>query len=282
VQAIIFGLLTAACFASGAVASSRTSRTIGPYSTIAGIAVVGMIITAPFLIHAGMPTQMDGAKFGWLMGVGIGSLGGLVLSYMAFRVGKVGVVAPIVSTEGAIAAVLSVLFGESIAPLVGMLLVFIVAAVIAAAIAPDPAPVAHEQPLRAALLAVAAAAAFGVGLYSSGHLSTELPIAWILLPARLIGVVAIAAPLLITRRFVMTRVAAPLVVLTGITEVLGFTFYSMGAQHSVAITAVLASLFAPIAAVAAFLLFGERLGKLQIAAVSTIVVGVVALSLAVA
>ena len=37
---ILFGILTACCFASGTLASSRTVRTIGPYSTIAGIMFV--------------------------------------------------------------------------------------------------------------------------------------------------------------------------------------------------------------------------------------------------
>ena len=39
---------------------------------------------------------------------------GLLLMYRALRIGKVGVVAPIASTEGAIAAVFSVALGEQL------------------------------------------------------------------------------------------------------------------------------------------------------------------------
>ena len=278
---ILFGILTACCFASGSLASSRTVRTIGPYSTIAGIMLVGLLITTPFLVIAGIPEQLNGTSILWLIAGGLGNLVGLILAYSALRIGKVGVVAPILCTEGAIAAVISAMTGEAIAVTTTFILVVIVAGVALAAIAPDPEPLPHEKPLKAALIATLAALAFGVGLYAPGHLSADMPIAWILLPARLFGVIALLIPLLITRRFRMTKKAAPLVVLTGFTEAIGFTFYSLGAATSVAVTAVLASLFAPIAAIAAYFLFKERLGKLQIAAVAVIIAGVVALTLAI-
>ena len=278
---ILFGILNACCFASGDLASSRTSRTIGPYSTIAGIMLIGLVITLPFLFIAGIPEQLNSTSALWLVAGGLGNLVGLMLAYSALRIGKVGVVAPILCTEGAIAAVLAALTGEAIAVTTTFILIAIVAGVVLAAVAPDPEPLAHEQPMKAAIIASLGALAFGVGLFAPGHLSAEMPIAWILLPARLFGVIALLIPLLLTRRFRMTKKAAPLVVLTGFTEVIGFTFYSLGAATSVAVTAVLASLFAPIAAIAAFFLFKEKLGRLQITAVAVIVAGVVALTLAV-
>jgi drug/metabolite transporter (DMT)-like permease len=280
VISILFGLLTATFFASGTLASSRTAKTIGPYSSIAGIMVVGLILTTPFVFAAGIPDSLTVASGAWLVASGAGNLIGLVLAYSAFKIGKVGVVAPIVCTEGAIAATFSAVAGESIAPLVVFLLLLIVGGVVLAAMAPDPEPLAHEEPLKAAILATCAALAFGISLYGAGHLSGDIPIAWILLPARLMGVVGLAIPLILMRRVTMTRKAAPLVVLTGFTEVLGFTAYTIGAANSVAITSVLASLFAPIAAVAAYLLFKEKLGRQQIAAVAVIVTGVVALTFA--
>ena len=64
----------------------------------------------------------------------------------------------------------------------------------------------------------------------------------------------------------------------GFAEVIGFTLFSIGAEYDVAITSVLASQFAPIAAIMAFVLFKERLGRLQITGVAIIVAGVAALS----
>ena len=203
----------------------------------------------------------------------------LLLAYAAFRIGKVGVVAPILCTEGAIAATISGLAGESIAPMVIFLLLVIVGGVVLAAIAPDPVPVENEQPLKAALIATTGAVIFGIGLFATGNISGELPVEWILLPARIVTLICIAIPLLLLRKFRMTRPAVPLILLAGLAEIFGYAAYTTGAEKSVAITAVLASLFAPIAAVAAYLLFRERLGRQQVVAVVVIVTGVVTLTL---
>ena len=275
---ILFGLLTAAFFAVGTLCSSRTVRMVGPLSSISGMMVVGLIVITPVVFIGGIPENLDAVTASWLIVGGMGNLVGLLLAYAAFRIGKVGVVAPILCTEGAIAAVISAVAGESIAPIVIFLLLLIVGGVVLAAIAPDPEPVAHEQPLNAALLASVGALVFGIGLYATGQISGDLPIAWILLPARVVTVVCIAIPLLFMGKLRMTKQAAPLVVLTGFAEIFGYGAYTIGAAHSVAITAVLASLFAPFSAVAAYLLFRERLGRMQISAVAVIVTGVVALT----
>ena len=69
------------------------------------------------------------------------------------------------------------------------------------------------------------------------------------------------------------------VIAMGFSEVFGFTCFAIGAQYLVGVTSVLASQFAPIAAIMAYLLFKERLGRIQIAGVAVIVLGVVALTL---
>jgi len=67
-------------------------------------------------------------------------------------------------------------------------------------------------------------------------------------------------------------------VASGIAEVVGFASFAVGARDGLAVTAVLASQFAAIAAVAAFVLFQERLGRMQLVGVTTIVVGVAILT----
>jgi drug/metabolite transporter (DMT)-like permease len=66
----------------------------------------------------------------------------------------------------------------------------------------------------------------------------------------------------------------------GFTEVLGFVCYAIGAQYQVGVTSVLASQFAPIAAVMAYVLFKEKLGRLQIVGVVILVLAVTALTFA--
>ncbi|MCX6433960.1 MAG: DMT family transporter [Actinobacteria bacterium] len=276
---IVFGLLTAVFFATSALCSSRAVKIIGSWSAVAWAMLVGLLVTLPFLFASGVPAAV-GENIGWMLVTGLGNATALVLAGLAFRVGKVGVITPILATEGAISAVIASLLGESIAPIVAFLLFVIVIGIVISAIAPDPEPLDHERPALAVALATAGAVAFGISLFTAGHLSGDLPISWVLLPARLVGVVALTIPLALTRNLRITRGTVPLVIAMGLAEVIGFTCFAIGAQYEVAITSVLASQFAPIAAVMAYVLFREKLGRLQITGVAILVVGVAALSIA--
>ena len=276
---IVFGLLTAVFFASSSLMSSRAVKVIGSASSVAWVMLVGLVITTPFVIAAGVPPEVA-PNAGWLVVAGAGNVAGILMAGLAFRVGKVGVIAPILATEGAIAAVIAAILGESIAPIVAFLLLVIVGGIVLSAIAPDPEPLDHERPLMAVALATVGALLFGVSLYAAGWLSGDLPIAWVLLPARLVGTFALFVPLLLLRRLRITRGTVPLVVAMGFTEVFGFVCYAIGAQYQVGVTSVLASQFAPIAAVMAYVLFKERLGRLQITGVAVLVVAVTALGIA--
>lgn len=277
---IVFGLGTAIMFAISSLLASRAVKMIDSWSVVAWTMLVGLVLTLPFVVISGVPEEVAGANIGWLLVTGIGNVTGLVLAALAYRVGKVGVITPILATEGALAAVIAAVLGESVAPVIAVLLFFIVIGVVIAAIAPDPAPLEHERPVMAVLLASGGALVFGLSLYSAARLSGDLPISWVLLPARLVGVLALAVPLALTRRLHITRATAPIVVAMGFAEVIGFTSFAIGAQYQVAITSVLASQFAPISAVMAYVLFKERLGRLQITGVVIIVAGVTALSIA--
>jgi drug/metabolite transporter (DMT)-like permease len=68
------------------------------------------------------------------------------------------------------------------------------------------------------------------------------------------------------------------VVVTGLAEVAGFALYAVGAQHGIAIAAVLASQFAALAAIGAVVLYRERLTRAQAVGIALIAVAVAALS----
>lgn len=275
---IVFGLATAVFFACSTLLSDRAVRRIDPWSVVAWVTFFGLILTTPLVIAAGVPDTLNGDVLRWMAVSGIGNVGGLALTAYALRIGKVGIVAPIVATEGAIAAVIAASLGESIAPIIAFFLLLIVIGVIIAAAGPDPAPVEHERPVLAAVLATAAAASFGLSLYATGYISGELPSSWVLLPSRLVGAIAIFIPLLLLRRLQITRIALPMVFAMSITEFLGFWAFSLGARDLVGVTSVLSSQFAPIAAVAAYFLFKEKLGRIQIAGVVLLVFSVTSLT----
>ena len=275
---VVLGLLTASFFASTSLISSRSVKVIGSASSLAWTMAVGLVITVPFVVVSGVPANL-GPSLPWMALAGLGNVLGILLAGFALWVGKVGVVAPILATGGAISALISALLGESIAPIVAFFLLVIVGGVVLSAIAPDPAPLEDERPVYAVVVTVLAAVCIGVGLFSTGNLSGDLPLSWVLLPPRLVGVLVLFLPLLVVRRLQITRSTVWMVVAMGFTEVIGYVCFAIGAQYQLAVMSVFASQFAPIAAVAAYFLFKERLGRLQIAGVVVIVVGVTALSL---
>jgi len=280
VISILFGLATATLFAVSSLAASRAVRVISSPAIVAWGMSLGLVVLIPWLVISGPPPQLSTVEFGWWVAAGAGNIVGLLMAYVAFRNGKVGLIAAILATEGAIAALIAVLFGESLLPVAGVILMVIVLGIVLAALAPDPAPIAQERPVLAVGLGILAAAAFGVSLFSIGHLSDTVPLPWLLLSARLIGTVAIALPMLLLGRLRIVRKALPYVLIIAVAEVIGFVCFTIGSREGIAVTSVLASMYAPITAIAAYFLFKERLGRWQIAGVVIVIVGVVSLSLA--
>jgi drug/metabolite transporter (DMT)-like permease len=85
-------------------------------------------------------------------------------------------------------------------------------------------------------------------------------------------------PLAVASRLTLTRAAVPFVVAAGLAEVVGFALFALGARHGIAVSAVLASQFGAVAALAAYVVFRERLTRLQIAGVAAIAGGVALLT----
>lgn len=273
--AVLGGLGAAACWAGATLCASRSTKLIGSASVLAWVMLTGIVVAGPVAARSGVPDALGAHELGWLGVAGLGNVAGLLMVYGALRIGKVSVVAPIASTEGALAALLAISTGETIGLESGAMLLVIAVGVALASIAPGGG---SGDQLRATLLAAGAALSFGAGLYATGRVSESLPVAWAVMPARLLGVVAVALPLILTRKLQLTRAALPLVVVAGLCEVVGFASFAIGARHGIAISAVLASQFAALAALAAYVLFRERITRVQLVGVAGIALGVAALT----
>lgn len=277
---VLGGLGAALIFAVSVLVSARASRLIGSPSTVAGAMTVGLLVGVPLALLTAPPPNLGGPTLVWVSLSGFGNIIGLLLIYAAYRVGAVGIVSTIASTEGAIAAVLSVAAGEVLAPGAGILLALVAAGVVLAASAggeEEGVAISRDRAIRAASLSVVAAACFGISLFGGGQAAGLLPVFWAVLPARVVGTIFVAVPMVVLGRFRMTRAALPFVVATGIAEVVGFSFFTLGAREGIAVASVLSSMFAPIAAIAAFVVFRERLGRRQIVGIVLIAAGVAAL-----
>ena len=312
--AILAGLGAAVLWAAATLCSSRSSRMLGSRVVLAWIMIVGVAVGLPVALASPPPATVAPSTFALLLLAGTCYVVGLQLTYAALRVGKVSIVAPIVSTEGAVAAVVSVALGDPIGVIAGIMLIAIAAGVVLSSIErarpevpagdfdvvadaiDEPGPerepgrpsataplgrAAADPPggaRRTAVLAIVAALIFGVGIVAAGRSAVLVPVSWVALSARLIGIVGVVIPLLIQGRLRVTRAALPLVVIAGIGEIVGSMLSAWGSRESIAITAVMGSQFAAFAAVAAFLLFGERLARVQLVGVVLIAAGVTVLA----
>jgi len=309
--AILGGLGAAVSWAIATLCSSRSSRMIGPMSVIAWVMIVGLIVSIPpSLVSLSEGSTVSVAQVAGMIVNGVASTVGLLLAYSALVIGRVSIVTPIVSTEGALAALGSVVLGEALGIPTAVVLAVIALGVVLASIdrraeeavaapsgdddeaevivaiptAPEPAAAprhAREDKAatrRSVILAMSAAAAFSVGLVTSAHMG-DTPISWIILSSRVMGVLLIAVPLVVRGRLRLSRRALPLVLVSGVLEAVGLAVYVTGAHVSPATAAVLGSQFAAIAAVSAFIFFGERLARIQVVGVSVVAVGVAALAI---
>ena len=279
--AIAGGLGAAFMWATTALLSGRSSRLIGAASTLAWIMLIGTVAGVPLALASGpLPALTPELSF-WLAGASLGSIIGLLMVFRGMRIGKVGVVAALSSTEGAMAAVFSIVAGERLSVPVALTLGVIAAGVAVVALARGGEPAAHSGPgdeRRAIMYGSAAALCFGLSIFSTARLGATMTPFAAVMPPRLLGVAVVALPLALTGRLRLSRPAVPLVVAIGAAELFGNASYVVGAQQSIAVAAVLASQFAAVAAVAAFLVFGERLSLQQRWGVAGIFVGVALLA----
>lgn len=276
--AILGGLGAAVSWAITSLTAARASRLIGAPATLAWVMLTGLLVVGPIVLAEGKPSALDAGAGGWLAISGAGNVAGLLLVYSGMRIGKIGIVAPVSSSEGAVAALIAVAAGERLGVGTGIALAAIAAGVILAArTSASVDESGHDDP-RAVLFALAAACSFGTSLYATGRASVDLPIAWAVLPPRVFGVALVTMPLFFVGRLRLTRAALPYVVGSGLAEVSGFASYAVGSRHGIAISAVLGSQFAALAAIAAAFLFGERLGRAGVVGVIVIAAGVAAVS----
>ena len=196
--AIAGGLGAAGFWAIGTLCSSRATRLIGAGPALAWIMVIGLALIGPMLLLAGRPDDLAGRPLTWLLAAGVANLVGLACIFSAFRLGKVSIIAPIASAEGAFAAAIAVIAGEALAGLEIVALVVVASGIALAAARHEDASDGHAHTGMATLLAVLAACTFGFTLFATGRASDDLPVAWVLLPARLLGTLALAVPLALT------------------------------------------------------------------------------------
>jgi drug/metabolite transporter (DMT)-like permease len=271
---VLAGAATAVMWGASTVAASRSTRMVGSQQALAYVMASGLLVAAAIAVASGPPADPAPRSIAWALAAGAGSVFGLSFMYRALRVGKVGIVAPIAATEGGLAALLAVALGERLGAGVAIGLALMTAGVVVVTLRGERGDV-H---LGAVAYAVAASCGFALGLVASARAGEDLGPFWTITVTRMIGVLLVTLPLVVRGALPRPGAALPLLLVSGVAEVVGFAAYVVGAEDGVAVPAVLASQFAAVAAVASFVLFGERLTRRQVAGIAAILAGVAVVS----
>jgi len=145
--AVLGGLGAAVCFTVSALCASSSSQEIGAESTLAWVMLIGLVLVVPPAAALADPAQLSPAVLGLLAAAGVTNVAGLLVEYVAFRRGKVGVVTGIASTEGMVAALISAVAGARLGIRNGLLLALVTLGVAVSAASPDDgAPSSAEAP----------------------------------------------------------------------------------------------------------------------------------------
>ena len=272
--AVLAGSLAALAWAIAILGAARASRIVGARSAAGWIVLIGFLVTIPLLISERPPDSSDSDGLGWLALAGLGYVAGMLFVLPALAGGKIPVVAPIVSTEGAVAAGLAVVAGEAAGlPLILMLSV-IAAGVFLTALEPGgDVDVPRGGDRRYVAFAIAGAVVLGIGLFATGRASESVSAGWVVAAVRIAGVALVTLPLIATRRLRFSQQALPFLAIAALADVIGYYAFAWGSRDSIAVTAVLASQFAVIAALVAYRM-GEFISRRQWAGVAIVAIGV--------
>jgi drug/metabolite transporter (DMT)-like permease len=135
VIAIVGGLGAAVSWAVATLCSSRSSRLVGPASVLAWVMIVGLIASIPpSIVSLGEARSVSMAQIMGMIINGVSYTSGLLLAYRALVIGRVSIVTPIVSTEGGVSALASVVLGEALGIPTAIVLAAIAVGVVLASI----------------------------------------------------------------------------------------------------------------------------------------------------
>lgn len=278
---MLAGLAAALAWTSSTLCNAASSRRIGAPATLAWVMLFGFVVAVPLAAAAGAPDDLDGGTVARLAVSGVGNVVGLALLYTGVRYGRVAVVSSLGSTQGAIAALLAIAAGERPSQLT--LAGFALVALGVLMVVVESAEQAERTDPRRARVSIALGAlaglVFGVSIYATGSASDAVPATWIALPARVVGVAVLLVALMAGMRPLVRPVAARVAMAGGVFEVLGFVAYAIGARDSVSVTSVVASQFAALTVVGAWIVFHERLVTRQVAGVAVLAGGVALVAL---
>jgi drug/metabolite transporter (DMT)-like permease len=276
VTGIVGGLLAALLWGSSTVTDARATRIVGTLGVLGWSSIAGCVLTLPVALIFAHGAAFDGRGLLWLTISSLAAVAAFAPFYRAVQLGPVPLVAGLGATEGGVAAAISFATGERLPALTLLgLLVALGGMIFVLTSVRTPVPEGHGHPLQAGLLATLAATLFGLSLFAGARAIDHVPELWLPAGSRTFGTVLIAFPLLLLHklprpgRFLRFTFYSALAQSTGY-----FAFLIAAGSSGVSVPAVLASQASVVGMVISFLVLGERLSRVQLAGIATLLAGV--------
>jgi drug/metabolite transporter (DMT)-like permease len=275
---VVGGLLAAVCWSAAGLASSVAGRRVGPMLALAWVNLAAMLVVLVVALALdGIPHDIPGVEVAWVSIYGLALVGALAAAFKSMTLGPVGLVAPVISTEGAFATLFGLALGEAVGGTTGLALGLIVIGIVLSAIDTDPlgggSMLAATAVNRKALsIGLASAVLFAISLVAASRCDT-LGVPWTIAVGRITGLLLITIPVLARERLRRPVGAYRMLTLNGAGDLLGFTLFLMATEDGVAVPAVLASQYATITALFGYFVFKERLKTWQWAGVILTIAG---------
>jgi drug/metabolite transporter (DMT)-like permease len=269
----LLALLSSLSWGTGDFLGGSLSRRAHPLVVMRdaqGLAFFGLVVVAAF---AG---ELDATGyFPWGLAGGLIGVVALGCFYAALANGTMGVVAPVAATGAVVPVGVSVVRGESPTAVQVAGIVLAVAGVVLAS-GPERASSTGKSQRGPLLMAGVAALGFGTALVLVAE-GGEHSVVMTLVVMRAVNalVATLVLTLFVRAAIHTTRADLPTLAVIGATDAGANGMYALAAQMSlVSVTSVLASLYPAVTALLAWRFHQERLRRIQVAGVVTILAGV--------
>ena len=286
--AVALALLSSAFWGSADFGGGIVSRRVSVASVVLFSQLAGALVLVVVCALSGQPFP----HYFWLaMVAGAAGVLGLLLFYRGLAIGKMSLVAPVAGCGAVLPVMFSVLSGQFPRPITMAGLTCALGGVVLASMSSRAGtPEREAHPREAALAAIGAAVCFGLFLLLLGRAANLEPrsVLWLSLCTRLASVPVLAVGLLVTRTGLPWRALDPRreprllagIALVGLGDATANTLFALAnTLGTLAVVAVLGSLYPLVTAVLARIRLGELLSNRQKLGAGMAMLGVVLVSL---
>jgi drug/metabolite transporter (DMT)-like permease len=241
---------------------------------------IGIVATFPIVAATGAP-HLTTRGIGIAIAAAAVTVPAYLTAFTAFQTCPVSVVTPILSCEGAAAAIIAVIFGEQLNAALAFFLALAVIGVVLVGVSGGNQQPAHA---RGVAFVCVAALIWGVVLVLGAPVSRELGVWWGFLVVRVLALIFALALALITRQGPALGPALRRepwrIAVWGVSDAGAYLcFYLAAHRGPVAVASVLAAQFALFGAISGVLFLGERLRAHQWLGVAIVLTAVSAISI---